>query len=191
MQPTFLKKTPLFKFGVQLLTPYYNILHFSQQFYGYPLEIYTVSSDTLPSPPRHHPKQKILLIQLFLIGNTSKTSGEYLRSTHWLIHSFTHKAFTEQLLYMCSAKQWTIQGRPLPSTVKRMFRWNQRNVSWGGREESPITFWLLDGFVVQPDSVKSVTSGDSIDTTASELWKLCLDFWKALLISPVNSCRRN
>lgn len=40
--------------------------------------------------------------------------------------------------------------RPLPSIVKCTFKWNQRNASWGNREECLLTFLLLDGFVVLP-----------------------------------------
>lgn len=64
-------------------------------------------------------------------------------SLPFFLSSFLHKALTECLLS-------TRQVRFLPLIVKYRFKWNQRKVSWGDREEGSITFLLLDGLVVLP-----------------------------------------
>ena len=137
-------KFSLFKSGVQPpFTTYYALVN------NFMVALLKVPRfhQTLSRPlPTTHSEQKILLMHFFLIGNMSKPSGgDYLTFTH----SFIHKAFTECLL-CTSARHGTGQARLLPSAVKWTFRWNQRNASWGDREEGPITSLLLDGFVVLP-----------------------------------------
>lgn len=67
--------------------PFYNILCFSKQFHGRPLESSTFPSDTLPSPPHYPFRTKDSVDALFPNWQHVQTLWRGLSYIHSFIHS--------------------------------------------------------------------------------------------------------